>query len=192
MSLEIHAVSTTVSCTVSSDEGHLSAETDGRAWGWNGGRSQYFAGDSCFVLVYKSDNVDIIGSYCSSNSTTFTYFQEDTALNIHREGIAFSSPLATAQKPLPSSVTVISRNFSKCGTPEYLIGGVTLRLKDWQATGQMDGIPPHGFVFIEYTPKTEVWVFRGLVPFPNLLNTPVHGTLHGLVTAPSTVDFVGL
>ena len=62
MTIEIKAVSTTISCQISGGEGHLSAEIDSRPYGFNGGRTQYFPGDDCYVLVYKSANVEILGT----------------------------------------------------------------------------------------------------------------------------------
>ena len=192
MSLEIHAVSTTVSCQVSSGEGHLSAEIDSREWGYNGGRSQFFAGDNCYALVYKSSNVNIIGSACSGVGTTFTRFGTDNGFNVQREGITFSTPVAKSRLPLPAKVTLLESNYTNCNGPEYIIGDIIIRLKTWTNTGDITKPPPYGFIFIEYEPLADVWKFGGLVAIDGLLSTPVHGSIFGVVSAPATVSFIGL
>lgn len=184
MSLEIHAVSTTVSCTVSGDNGHLSAETDTRAWGFNGGKTQFFAGDTCYVIVYKSINTEIKGSVCSSG--VFSKYGGNSAevgFNIKREGITFNSPVATISKP-SSSVVIHSPTYVNCNGITHITGTINFKLTSWTPTNvDPSAIPSYAYALIEYTPLAEMWHFTGLVADSHLLTTEVHASLFGIVGA---------
>jgi hypothetical protein len=187
MSLEIHAVSCPVSCTVSGDGGHLSAEPDGRAWGYNGGKTQFFDGDSCYIIVYKSANTTIKGSACSPGGN-FGPYQGGTTnvgLNIHREGLTFNSPVASVQKPIADSskYTVLHSEYKNCSGLIHMEGTLNFRLKTWIPTTDPAKTPPYGFAFIEYTPLAQMWYFYGLFADVALLTTEVHGSIYGIVEA---------
>jgi len=184
MSLEKRAISTTVSCTVSSGEGHLSAEVDSRAWGYNGGRSQYFEGDNCYVIVYISSNTDIIGSMCSNNSS-WGSAGGDVGYNVHRESIAFSTPIAHSSKPI-GSYSIIHPSYNGCSNPNNINGTTIFRMGTWNPTLSISAVPTYGFIFISYTPICEMWAFRNLAITQGLISTEVHGALFGLVSAYSS------
>ncbi len=188
MSLEIRAISTTVSCSVSSGEGHLSAEVDSRPYGHNGGRSQYYKNDKCYVIVYKTPNVTILQpSFVNVKGTTLTRdSSKKTGYNLKRESIAFSTPIANSSKPLSGMVT-LNGAFDGffCTGLEYLPNYTTLRVKTWDATLELAPPPPYGLAFIEYTPNSEIWVFDNLQPNSELINTEVHGIFYGTTTAGS-------
>lgn len=193
MAVEIHAISTTVSAQVSGGDGHLSAEVDSRAWGYNGGRSQYFPGDNCYVIVYRSINVKVVGQACSNGSGWGKDSQTNIGYNIQREGIAFTSPVASSSKPLPATVTVNGAvTLNLCSDPEYCPETTIIRLKKWSATLTPEAAPPYGFVFIEYEPHAELWAFTGLVKNADLLNTAVHGVIYGVSQAIDTMNWTSL
>ena len=191
MSLEIHAVSTTVSCQVSGGDGHLSAEIDSREWGYNGGRSQYYPGDDCYVIVYHSNNLTMpTTGICSQVGTSFGVASGKlVGYNLKREGITFSTPIAQAGKPLPSlNVDNNGSSFVNCGGPEYLPQTTVIRLKTWKATLTPADPPPAGFLFIEYTPYSIMWSFTDLKRNVQLINTQVHGLIHAVAKAMATTS----
>jgi len=193
MAVEIHAISTTVSAQVSGGDGHLSAEVDSRSWGYNGGRSQYFEGDTCYVIVYRSANVRIVGKACSNTSGWDKSGESTIGYNIQREGIAFTSPVASSSKPLPPTVTVNgSATFNLCSGPEYCSETTIVRLKKWSATLTPEAAPPYGFIFIEYEPHGEMWAFTNLKKNADLLNTAVHGVIYGVSQAIQTMTWTSL
>ena len=185
MSLEIRAISTTVSCSVSSNEGHLSAEVDSRAWGYNGGRSTYYDGDDCYIMVYKSSNVNINDSFTTSG--TLALDGSDPGWHISREGIAFNTPIANSSKPLIDAEITgqPGYNFVNCDGPEWATGSTVLRLTTWNATLKIDAVPPAGFVFIEYTPKVEMWKITKLVALSTQIVTQVSCAFFGITSAKS-------
>ena|ERR1035437_404613 len=182
MSLEIHAVSTSVSCQVSGGDGHLSAELDSREWGWNGGRSQYYPGDNAYVIVYFSNNLDMpTTGLCSQPDTKFVKTSEVTGYDLKREGLTFSTPIAQAGKPLPNdSVINNGSSYIGCGDPSYLPQTTVVRLATWTATLTPEKAPPAGFLFIEYSPFSIMWKFTNLQRNLQLINTQVHGLIHAV------------
>lgn len=186
MSLELHAVSTTVSCQVSGGDGHVSAEVDSRAWGWNGGRTTFYPDDECYVIVYFSNNVTLPSEGRTSYSGVSLKPARDKApgWNLKREGISFSTPIAQASKPLPAGAKNNSGTEAlvDCRDPCYLKGTTVIRLKKWTATGDPIATPPYGFIMIEYTPVSEMWVFGNLKRNPNLINTEIHGLIWAYAT----------
>lgn len=186
MTIELHAISTTVSTNVSGYDGHLSAEVDSRPWGLNGGRSQYFDGDDCYVIVYKSDNVDIVSTFCKS--ADFDISNKKCGYNIHREGIAFSSPISSSSKPLDKP-TIIFQNSKDASNPQYVKGSTLCRYLKWQhSTMNPKDPPPYGFIFIEHTPKAVMYMFSNLKRNTDLFSTPVHAVIFG-VASPGNAEF---
>lgn len=184
MSLEIKSITTTVTTAVLSGEGYLSAEIDSRPWGHNGGKTTFFKGDNCYVIVYKSTNVSELQSYTSNDTTLEKASSTVSGYNVHREGISFTTPVASSSKPLYSGVTVLESKFSNgVGGIQYMSGYTTLRATKWAAQLDINGSKPFGFVFIEYTPKAELWAFKGLEANPKLISTVVHGTIYGIAKA---------
>lgn len=49
---------------------HLSAEIDSREDGLNGGKTSFAPGEPVYILVYKTDNVNITQAACSAGSLT--------------------------------------------------------------------------------------------------------------------------
>jgi hypothetical protein len=195
MTLEIKAVSTTISCQISGGEGHLSAEIDSRPYGLNGGRTQYFEGDTAYVLVYKSANVEILGTrvtggnFVADPSATVGY-------NIVREGITFNSPIASSSKPLPmvTPVTSIAQvTIGDCSGFEYVKGTTVMRLNHWKGTGDPAAPPLIGFDFIEYSPEAIVYKFTNLPAPPSgqIFSYPVHAFIYG-VARPLPMHFSAL
>lgn len=193
MSLEIHAVSTTVSVQVSGGDGHLSAEVDSRAWGWNGGRSQFFPGDDCYVIVYLSKNIiEPTVGLCSNSTIDFVKMAgKEVGYNLKREGLTFSTPIAQTAKPLPSTGVEnnsdANSNF-QCSGPQYLPFTTIVRMKTWTATLTPVDPPPYGFLFIEYTPYSVMWAFKDLKRNQNLINTEVHGLIHAVAKPMTTTN----
>jgi hypothetical protein len=166
MSMEIRAITATAQCAVSGGEGHMSAEIDSRAWGYNGGRSQYFAGDNCTVLLYISKNVSIVGTAIAGagGSTTFGGFSTgDIGYNVVREGVTFNTPVTQVSKPFDATPTQLgSGEFHQCGEPKWVTGTNIVRLAKWEPTLDPKAIPPHGYMFVEYTPRAMHGVIQSL------------------------------
>jgi len=190
MTLEIRAISTTVSCSVSGGEGHLSAEVDGRTWGYNGGRSTYYKGDSCFVIVYKSDNLATLTGRASGDNT-FKAGATNAGYNLKRESISFPTPISSCSKPIWKDVELLHEKFStspKAGGPEYMLNTTVVRLTTWTASLKLESSPPYGSIFIEYEPSCCMWVFEDLKRNNSLVNTEVHGAIFGVAIA-QDIDF---
>jgi hypothetical protein len=172
---------------VSGGDGHLSAEVDSRAWGYNGGRTTFYTDDDCYVILYYTNNVEIpdIGK-CSNTSKFGKSSVGDVGWNLKREGITFSSPIAQAGKPLPAKVINNGLVSTDCNDPVYLKGNTVIRLKTWKATLDPATPPPYGFMFIEYDPQATMWAFTKLVRNPNLINTEVHGLIWGVAKPMTT------
>lgn len=196
MTLDIKAVSTTVSCQVSGGEGYLSAEIDSRPFGLNGGKSQWFPGDTCYVLVYKSSNVRIVGTAVTSAELGTTFgpaevprgFDVGTSgvgYNVIREGITFNNPISASSKPMPRDTKVLNELYpgGLCGGFQFIPDTTIARLTDWRATGDPAAIPPYGFVFVEYSPTALIYAFKNL-PHPptGLFSYPVHAVIYGIAT----------
>lgn len=179
-SLEIKSVSTSISTQVSGGDGHLSAEVDSRSWGFNGGRTQYFTGDDCYVLVYKSVNVDYLKGFTSMTGVKLENAGiSDAGYNIHREGLSFTTPVASSSKPL-TNPTVIFDDYRDCGGAQYFKDTTIARLTSWDMKIKKPGeIPPYGFSFIEYTPTVQVWKFGPLKRVPELFSTTINGIIYG-------------
>ena len=191
MALEIHAVSTTVSCQVSGGDGHLSAEIDSRPYGLNGGRTQYFPGDTCYVLVYKSANVTIKSTHVTGAGGVSFDAQAGMTVgyNIVREGLTFNSPIASSSKPMPpTGIIKIDEYMYPSATdasgPQYVPNTTVVRLKNWKGSGDPAVAPPSGFVFIEYSPTALVYAFKNLpaIPSGQIFSYPVHAIIYGVAT----------
>lgn len=190
--MEIKAVSTTVSVQVQGGDGHLSAEIDSRTWGFNGGRTQYFPGDTCYVLVYKSKNVENLTGITNMTGVGFTrQSSTDNGYNVHREGISFTTPVASSSKPVGKmdSSTTTYVPVGAAGGAEYFKDTTIFRCSQWKVTGKMEpGVPPpYAFSFIEYTPTTELWALTPLKRNNELFSTTINGILYGKAT-PTEVD----
>jgi len=186
MSLEIQAISTTVSCSVASGTGHLSAETDSRFWGYNGGNNQFFEGGICYVLVYKSINVEIDSWFCS-NTSIFNPTTKVVGYNIKMEGISFSNPINNTSLPIGTATVprLLQKKYNNAGGISYIPGYTNLRLNTWNPN--VNSIKPidapYGFIYIEYSPLCAVWAFSNLQKNPSLISTQVHGVLFGVAVA---------
>lgn len=186
MSTELRPINTVVSTNVSGYDGHLSAEVDNRPWGFNLGRSQYFEGDNCYVLVYKSDNVKIVSTVCSQSGVTFGVSNagdKGMGENKIREGITFMSPISSVSKPMSKNFKLITQDFIECSGFKAIEGYTTVRVDKWNATGDPAKAPPYGYVFIEYEPKAELYAFFGLKLEDGMLSTTIYGVLFGKATS---------
>lgn len=183
--MEIRSITAQIQCQVSGGEGHLSADVDSRAWGLNGGRSQYYPDDEAWALIYISKNVSIAGVVCigkqTGTPTSFTiepaqplynenidaqqepiYQQAKVGYNVQREGITFNSPVSSISKPPFGQPIILGQDFHNCGNPNFLLNTTIVRLKTWTSTLDPRKIPPHGYMFVEYTPSVVTGVFRNL------------------------------
>lgn len=85
-------------------EGHLSAEVDSRPDGMNGGRSSFSPGETVYLLVYKTDNVNITDTICSAGSLS----SNGTANVTVTEEVMFEdSDTATLPKPASGAVSSV-------------------------------------------------------------------------------------
>lgn len=199
MALEIHAISTTVSTTVVGGEGHLSAEVDSRAWGFNGGRSQYFQGDDCYVLVYKSSNVTLDNScvaYPQGNSLVKHSSSSDAGYNRVREAIVFNNPISASSKPVVSPTVLGNITYSTgVSSAKYLPNSTIFKCESWiRPLSEMKpgGKPMYAFAFIEYDPTVLVYKFTNLQRVStDIFNTPVTGFIFGVAT-PFDSNFTNL
>lgn len=190
--MDIKAISVSVSTSVVGGDGDLSAEIDSRPWGHNGGKTTFFSGDNCYVLVYKSPNIGTLKSYTSNSTPLEKHSNNVLGYNLQREGISFTTPVASASKPLYDGIKVLNSKFQGgVGGIQYMSGYTTLRATKWTAQLRLDADRPFGFVFIEYTPKAELWAFKGLQLNPKLLSETVHGTIYGIAKA-EAYTFVNL
>ena len=206
MTIEIKAVSTTVSCQVSGGDGHLSAEVDSRPYGLNGGRSQYFPGDDCYILVYRSNNVTIdtsvdpisgvikgvhiAGGTIGSGSTGASIVKlegQTVGFNIVRESVSFNSPIAQAGKPLPADTRLIYFDSyaiapGEISGPQFIPNTTVCRVKNFKGALDPGILPPSGFAFIEYSPVAEVWKLSNLpqIPGDSVFSWAVHVVFHGV------------
>ena len=184
MALEQHAVTTTISCSVSGGEGHLTGEIDSRPYGLNGGRSQYFPGDDCFVLIYKSINVTIMGSFVTGGNFSHNVPGLSVGYNIVREGLSFSSPVANFSKPAPPNLIVLNALYLQSGGFTFVPNTTVARLLTWVGSGDPAAQPPYAFVFVEYSPTAQIGKFSNLPspPTGSVFSWPVHAVLYGIAT----------
>lgn len=82
--------------------GHLSAEIDTRPSGLNGGRSSFSPGETAYILVYKSDNVNITDTICSAGSLSA---QGTTMVTVTEELMFEDADMASLSKPARSSIS---------------------------------------------------------------------------------------
>lgn len=83
-------------------QGYLSAEVDTRANGLNGGRSSFSPGETAYILVYKSNNVNITETIVSAGSLS----AQGTAVVTVTEELMFEdSDTATLGKPARSAIS---------------------------------------------------------------------------------------
>lgn len=193
MTMFAHAVTTTVACQVSGGEGILTAEIDSRPYGLNGGRSQYFPGDTCYVLIYKSANVKILGSFVTGGEFVMDLDgKKNPGILTVREGLSFSTPVTQTSKPLPDKnnpVTVLAEHYDSCGKFQAVPGTNIARLEQWDAVGDPRVPPPHGFVFVEYDPVPIVGAFKNLPAPPKgtVFSWSVHAVIYGIAVPPSAL-----
>lgn len=90
--------------------GHLSAELDTRENGLNGGRTSFNPGDTAYILVYKSDNVQIEDVVCSSGSITRG---QEIVVDVEDEIFFEDSDTATLNKPCQSTALSSTRWFGR-------------------------------------------------------------------------------
>lgn len=176
MSIEVRSITVPIQCTVSGGEGHLTAEIDSRAWGNNSGRSVYYAGDSCYFLVYISKNVDIVGVTCAGGARAMVGPTGDGLYNVQHEGVTFNTPVAEIGKPA-DSINVLSSTFVGCGEPKLVTGTKVIRLSKWQSSLSPAQIPPYGYMYVEYAPIYRVGVVSGLCFPPDVPGTSFTNTV---------------
>ena len=122
-------------------------------------------------------------SSAHAGASSFNAVGTAQGLNTKREGITFSSPIATSQKPLPGNVSNLKAELNNCAGMEYSVGDTVLRLKTWNATANPKKVPPYAFVFIEYEPNADLWLFAGMQSISGILESPVHGSIFALAQA---------
>jgi hypothetical protein len=181
MASEIRAVTANVQCSISGGDGHISAELDSRLWGANGGKTQFFVGDSASAIVYMSRNVTVVGTFCASAGFSVSGMG-GVGPNLKEESIVFNTPVASLSKPA-DSIGVLTSSFNKCGGFKHEAGTTLVKLDSWIPTLNPMEAPPYGHVFAVYTPRAGYAVFSGLtMPAITSSSYNVVGVIFGVAT----------
>lgn len=110
-------------------EGHLSAEVDSRPGGMNGGRSSFSPGETVYLLVYKTDNVNITDTLCSAGSLSSA---GTASITVSEEVMLEDNDTATLPKPASGAISVVWQGRS--------LGSLTLQPDKLTAKAEARGV----------------------------------------------------
>jgi len=130
-------------------DAHLSAEIDSRPTGLNGGKTGFVGGDDVFILLYRSDNVEILRADSTAGSIGLYPAQPSVTLTKTEEFVLEEED--TFELPVPAESVVSAVWYGRdLGAPVLQPNKMTMRVP----------IRGLGLVKVTFTARADVYVLH--------------------------------